>query len=206
VVLGVLGDAGDNAVIAEAKKRFQSYKSDKSSVSNDLMGVIFKLAVRNGGKAEYDEMVHFFKSATQPEEVIRALRSVGLSKDPQLIQSAIEFAFSDAVRTQDMFYLLHSCSSTVVGRELTWKHIKAHWETLLSKLSGGNFLLGRIVAYATQSFTGTAKADEVDEFFKTRTLPAIERTVSQSLESIRGNAQYLEKNLAETTAWLKQHF
>jgi len=161
--------------------------------------------MKNGGKPEYDQMVQFFKSATQPEEVIRALRSIGLSKDRDLIQSALEFAFSDNVRSQDMFYLIHACTSTVAGKELTWKFIKDKWEVLNSKLAGGNFLLGRIVAYATQSFNTVAKADDVSDFFKTRTLPSIERTISQSLESIRGNAQYLEKNLADATAWLKSN-
>jgi len=205
VVLGALGDSGDAAVISEAKKRFEAFKHDKKAVSHDLMGVVFKLAMRNGGQAEYDQMVHFFKEATQPEEVIRALRSIGLSKDAQLIQKALEFAFSESVRNQDMFYLLHACSSTSHGRELTWNHIKKNWPHLLEKASGGNFLLGRIVAYATQSFASREKAAEVEEFFKTNSNAAIERTISQSLESILGNAQYLSKNLHDVTAWLKQN-
>jgi len=205
VVLSALGDAGDQTVIAEAKKRFEIYLSDKKSLSNDLVGVVFKLTMRNGGQVEYDQMLNVFHKATQPEEVIRALRSVGLSNDPQLIQKALDFALTDAVRTQDIFYVFHSCASTVHGRDLTWAFVQKHWDQLTAKLSGGMALLGRIVAFATQSYASEAKAAEVEAFLKPRTTHAIERTISQSLESIHANASYLTKNLHDVTAWLKHN-
>jgi len=162
--------------------------------------------MRNGGHTEFEQMVKFYKDeSAQPEEKIRALRAVGLTKDLQLIQKAIDFAMSEAVRSQDVHTLLGACASTAAGRDLTWNFLKKNWTPVLDKVAAGNFLLARIVSFVTQSFASSAKADEVEEFFKTHTLASIERTVSQSIESIRGNAQFLQNNLQETTAWLKQH-
>jgi len=206
IVLSVLGDAGDKSVIEEAKKRFESYKADKKSVPNDLLGVVLKLVMRNGGQAEYDKMVQFYKHDTaQPEEKIRFLRTIGLSKDIELIKKAIDIAFSDAVRSQDVYILLHATATTSAGHDYTWNYIKSHWEAVLEKVGGGNFMLARVVANLTQTFNTKERAHEVEEFFKTRTLPAIERTVPQCLESIQANATFLQKNLQETTAWLKEH-
>jgi len=162
--------------------------------------------MRNGGQAEFDQMVKLFKDeSAQPEEKLRALRAIGLAKDEHLIKKALDYALSSDVRSQDVHTLMSACATTAHGRDLTWNYLKTHWTVVVDKVAAGNFLLARVVAYVTQSFSTTARADEVEEFFKTRTLAAIERTVSQCLESIRANAHFLQNNLQETTAWLKQH-
>jgi len=134
------------------------------------------------------------------------LRSIGYSTKPELITKALEYSLTDAVRSQDLFFLIASTASTPQGQEITWKFLQNNWNKFLEAIGSSNFLLTRLVAYATQAFKTEEKAKEVEEFFKDRTGLAIERTIQQSLESIRANAASLAKNLADTTAWLKQNY
>jgi len=76
-------------VVAEAQKRFKAFLADPKALATDLRLVVFKLVMRNGGEEEYKQMIKLFESAELPEEKINALRGIGLSADPKLIQAAI---------------------------------------------------------------------------------------------------------------------
>ena len=64
-------------------------------------------------------------------------------------------------------------------------------------------LLGRIVSSTTEEFSSDTWATEVDSFFKTKELPAISRSIQQSLEKIRSNAKFLTREKEKVAEWLK---
>lgn len=63
-------------------------------------------------------------------------------------------------------------------------------------------MLSRLVKCLTENFANEARAVEVEQFFKKNLFPGTERTVSQSVETIRLNAAWLERDLALTAAYL----
>ncbi|KAJ2340717.1 hypothetical protein IWW50_006647, partial [Coemansia erecta] len=54
-------------------------------------------------------------------------------------------------------------------------------------------------------FTGAARADEVEAFFAERDTKKFQRVVDQSLEKIRSNTRWLEKDRADVAAWLESN-
>ena len=68
VVLSTLGGNEDADVIAEAKKRFEKYLTDKDSLPADLRYLVYKLAVANGGEKEWDQVLNIYKTAEMSEE------------------------------------------------------------------------------------------------------------------------------------------
>lgn len=66
----------------------------------------------------------------------------------------------------------------------------------------GGFLLARLIKYLTENFATEARAQEIENFFKEHELPSTERTVSQSVESIRLNAAWLSRDLETITGYL----
>lgn len=66
----------------------------------------------------------------------------------------------------------------------------------------GGFLLARLVKYLTENFASEEKAQEVEKFFKENEFPGTERTVSQSVETIRLNAAWLQRDLPNITDYL----
>lgn len=63
--------------------------------------------------------------------------------------------------------------------------------------------MARLIKYLTENFASEAKAVEIENFFKQHELPGTERTVSQSVESIRLNAAWLSRDLETITGYLK---
>lgn len=57
--------------------------------------------------------------------------------------------------------------------------------------------------YLTENFASEDKAQEVEQFFKENEFPGTERTVSQSVETIRLNAAWLKRDLPNITNYLQ---
>jgi len=68
--------------------------------------------------------------------------------------------------------------------------------------SQGQFLLGRIFKSATSVFASEATAVGVESFFKDKDKPGTDRSISQALETIRLNAQWLQRDCAAVKTWL----
>lgn len=62
--------------------------------------------------------------------------------------------------------------------------------------------MARLVKYLTENFATEERAQEVESYFKTREFPGTERTVSQSVETIRLNATWLHRDLPSVTEYL----
>lgn len=63
-------------------------------------------------------------------------------------------------------------------------------------------MLARLVKYLTENFATEEKATEIEQYFKEHQFPGTERTVSQSVETIRLNAAWLERDLCNITEYL----
>ncbi len=65
----------------------------------------------------------------------------------------------------------------------------------------GGFILSRIVKMSA-NFASEAKAAEVEAFHAAHPVAGTERTVKQTLESIRLNAQWLQRDEKNLLEWL----
>lgn len=63
-------------------------------------------------------------------------------------------------------------------------------------------MLARLVKYLTENFASEEKAKEIEQFFREHEFPGTERTLSQSLETIRLNAAWLQRDLSNITDYL----
>jgi puromycin-sensitive aminopeptidase len=205
VVLAKLGDNGDASVVAEAKKRFEAFKADPNSLPADLRSVVLKFVMRNGGAAEFDEMVNLYKTAQMPEDKINALRAIGLSRDSALIQKALDYILDGEVRNQDAYILIAACASTPVGRKLTWQFVKTNWDVIVQRFSGGMAMVGAFIKFSVDGFATEEAAADVEEFFKTHKADGTERTIAQCIESIKSNAAWLKRNADDIRKFLESN-
>jgi hypothetical protein len=67
-------------------------------------------------------------------------------------------------------------------------------------------LLSAIITYTTQNGSTKEWLDDVEGFFKTHSAAGTDRTIAQSIESIKGNIEYLGRNKESVTLWLKKNF
>ncbi|XP_049847916.1 puromycin-sensitive aminopeptidase-like [Schistocerca gregaria] len=205
VVLFALSTCDDEAVINEARRRFELYQSNPNSFPADLRDVVFRIYVYHGGAKEQEAMKEIYNRADVPDLKISALQALGLVQDATLIKNTIVWALnSGKVRNQDLHVVFYGTSNSQKGQEITWDSMKEHWDELVKRFGTGQFLLSRLIEYSTRNFSSFSKAEEIERFFLTHKANGIDRTVSQSLEKIRASASWFKRDSVSVSAWLNR--
>ena len=203
LTISEFGHYGDPATIDEARRRFARFVEDGHSLHPDLRFPIYSLVVENGIPDAYEAILKVFRQADLHEEKVRCLRALGYSQQPDLLQRTLEFSLSNEVRSQDTVFVIGSVALNPHGRELAWQFLQNQWAEFDRRYGKGGFLLARLVSSATENFTTADKAQEVEAFFLSHAAPAAERAIQQSLEQIRSNARWLERDREQVRQWLE---
>lgn len=205
LILGMSGKCGDEVVLTEARARFDRFVSgDSSAIHPNLRGVVYNLVIRTGGQAEFDKVLDLYQKFTVPDQKLSALGALGASKDPSVIQAALQLSKrDDLVRPQDCMYIFRTVGANAVGRRLCWEFVQENWKFFYDRYYRGSIsLLSRVVSFSTQEFTQATDAESVEKFFADKDVTSIDRTVQQSLEKIRSNSAWLAVNKENVAQWL----
>ena len=111
------------------------------------------------------------------------------------------------------------------GRETAWQYMKENFEKFRQTFQGG-FLFPRVIQVMVKSplyppnlllllfllllqlivtgFIGEDKAKEVEQFFKDNPVPVADRVIKQSVEKIRTNTSWLERDREAMKKWLQE--
>jgi len=204
-VLGQFAAYGDAGTLAEATRRFRAYRSDPESLHPDLRGVVLGLTAQQGDRTTYDTLWEMEKAADLHEEKVRLLGAMTRFQEPDILKDLLKRALGDEVRSQDTMIVLVQTSMNHIGRDLAWDFIKENWSELDRRYGKGGFAIMRIVGI-TGGFTTMERHDEVANFFVKNPAPSAARTIQQSLERIRLNVKWLERNEDPVGKWLSASF
>ena len=108
----------------------------------------------------------------------------------------------DEVRAQESVFVMISVSSNRLGRDLTWDFYQRHCQILCDRYKGR--LLAQLVKSLTDDFCSEERAVEVEQFFREHPHPGAERSIQQSLETIRLNAAWLQRDRQALADFLAQ--
>ena len=201
IVLSELGAADDEDTLTEAGLRFGLYLKDPARVHPDLRRVVFSLAAKRADRSIYDEMWRLYSGVSLQEEKVRLLIGLCNFEDPDLLKETLRRSLSEEVRLHDTITAVVSVANNRLGRELAWEFLKTNWSELDRRYGEGGFGLMNLVSI-TGGFTTPEKHEDVESFFTEHPAPAAERTLRQSLEKIRINVAWLERNRDDLANWL----
>ncbi|XP_012523522.1 puromycin-sensitive aminopeptidase isoform X2 [Monomorium pharaonis] len=192
LVLSRMAVLNDQDTIEEAKRRFELHVNGTTTLAADLRSPVYRAVLSVGDANTYETMIKLYRESDLQEEKERILRSLGAIKDETLLRKVLDFAMSEEVRAQDTVFAIMSVSLSYKGRVMAWNFFKEKWKVLLDRYEGG-FLLARLVKSTTENFATEEQAKDVESFFEGHPTPGTERTVQQSVESIRLNAAWLSR-------------
>ncbi|KAK9099439.1 hypothetical protein Syun_026484 [Stephania yunnanensis] len=136
----------------------------------------------------YEARLRVYRESDLSQEKTRVLSSLTNCPDPDIVLEALDFSLSSEVRSQDAVFGLAAVSKE--GCDTAWKWLKDNWDQIV-KIYGNGFLISRFVSAVVSPFSSHEKAAEVEEFFASRSKTSIERTLKQSLERVRINANWV---------------
>ena len=200
IVLAQLGRYGDDDTLNEASTRYKAYSEDPSNVSPDIRGVVLSLAAKRGDGSTHEAMWDQQKQAERQEEKVRFLISLTRFQQPTLLQQTLDLSLTPDIRHQDAITMISLTSSNRYGQDLAWEFLKDNWDEYDRRYGEGGFALMRLVSIPS-GFATAEKYEDVDKFFTDHPTPGAERSIRQTLEQIKLNAAWLQRNRSDLAAW-----
>ncbi len=190
--ISFLGRLGDKEITQEAKKRFDLYLKDKSSLVPDLQGAVFSTISWNGDEKTYELFRQFYKKAKTQEEKIRFMGAMSGFRDEKLIQKAFDFMLSDDIRFSDMIYVMSYLAGNPYAKKMLWPWTKKNWKFLDERLGETKMLLRRALG-TLKVLSDYESEKDIKDFFNKNKTTGIDMALRQTLENIRINAKRLDR-------------
>jgi aminopeptidase N len=193
-------------VLAEARRRYDEHWADPSALPSDYKSTVYKIVLKNGGKAEYDAIKAIFY-ASEDNALKKTAFAIGATPSKELKLATLDWAVkSGDVKLQDFFYPIAPVASSSEGADLAWGYYKENFDLIKEKLSKASpSLMDAAIVYSTNKFCTNEKAKEMEDFFASHPLPQSARRISQSIEMIRSAGKLFaivqKSKLASASFW-----
>lgn len=201
LVLNRLVMLEDGPTIAEAERRFAAHS--KTPIPADLRSGVYRAVVMNGDAGTMKRMKMLHRSADLHEEKDRILGAMGAARSEESLREALEFAIGGDVRAQSMINIFPVASRTRWGRLLVWRFARDNWSLLSERCDSGG-LRNRLVQFVVEDIVDKEALAEVEGFFQEHCRVGTERIVRQSVEKIRLNIAWLERERVPVERFFKE--
>lgn len=194
------------STINEAKRRFQLYLcGERETIHPSLRLPVFRISIAQGGKEAYEAVRNEYLETTSIDGKEICLQSLGRVQTPALVNDFLDFQFSDKVKVQDMHSGSVALAANSNARDTLWQYIKKNWNSVHGKLSGNSVVLDRYLKNSLQKFASHEKEKEIASFFEGKDTKGFDRGLVQVSDTIRGDANYKERDERLVLEWLQAH-
>ena len=204
LLIGVAGLAGHKGIIAEAQRRFAAHMAgDATAIHPNARSAIFRIAVGEGSRAEYDAVKAEFGSTTSVDGKEIALQAMGRVQNTELAREYFDFLFSSGqVARQDIHTGATALAANSKTRVAQWDCIREQWEKIHEALSGNMVMLDRFVRVSLNKFADREVGREIETFFKDKDTRGYDRSLGVVRDTIATNAGYKERDEGLILEWL----
>jgi aminopeptidase 2 len=147
-------------------------------------------------------VIKFYENAVTADQRNSALRCLGQTQDPTLINRTLDMILSGKVRDQDIYLPIAGLRSSKAGLEGVWAWLQNGWDEIYTKFPATSSMIGTIVASCTSGLTREDQLAAVTKFFLDKDRKGYDRSLSQSLDSINAKIQWVKRDDANVKAWL----
>ncbi|KAL2415719.1 Aminopeptidase 2 [Exophiala dermatitidis] len=206
LMFGSAGLAGDKKIQAAAKEMFAKFlDGDFNAIHPNLRASVLAMVLRDGGVKEWEAVLARYHTAPTADEKNTCLRSLGRARSPELIKKTLDLALSGEVKMQDIYMPIGGLGTTSEGIEKRWEWMCNNWDVLVEKLPPSMTMLSSVVSICVAGFTKEDQMAKVEHFFHDKDKKGFDRSLQQSLDSIRAKANWLKRDGDDVTGWLKEN-
>ena len=200
-VLTALSNFDDDAVIAEARKRFAAFQRNPSSLSADIRAPVLRIVGQHATEADFEALRALAKASTDSQEKEQYLESMAAVSDPALSAKMREIALSPEVPASLGPRLV--LYTAIRHPDAAYRYSLAH-KSQIDAVSD-TFSRLMIIPLMLSNASTDALADELHAF-AANSFPAGGRATSDKVEAgIRHRAEVRVRVLPEIDVWLNAH-
>jgi puromycin-sensitive aminopeptidase len=192
-VLGLAAVSDDEAVVAEALKRFHAMQKPED-VAPDIRGIVYGTAARKGAAKEFDKLLAMHNASKNSEDRVTLSAALTAFEQPELYQKALSLIPTKDVRLQDAGYWVAYSFGNRFARDATWNWMVNNWNWLEQNM-GNDLSFYRMPNYAARNYSDESFLPEFKKFFESHMSVAFERPVKQAVETIQWQSAWRTRDL-----------
>jgi aminopeptidase N len=202
-VIALAAAADEQAVVDEALRQFTAMTKPED-VHPDMRGIVYGIAARLGGQAEFDKMWRMHNQSANSEERVTLSAALTGFEHPEQITQALEKVKTDDVRLQDSMYWIAYSFGNRFARKQTWQWLQDNWQWLKEN-NGDDLSFYRMPTYAARVQSDASFLPEFEAFFNQHLSPAFERPIKQGIETIQWQSAWRDRDLQAVRDYFKNY-
>ncbi|MDB6017722.1 MAG: Aminopeptidase [Pedosphaera sp.] len=199
-VITDLGNFGDQAVIAQARARYENFLLRPESLAADLRWPVLTMVGRYSDRKTYDQLHELARNAKGTEERQLYYHALAAALDPELGQLTLPISLTDETVPQEATRLVSEVAGVGEQPELAWDFAQQHMPELLEKVE--TFRRNGYVPSILGSFCDSARADELEVYVRAHVSEAALVKARETAAGIRLKAALKQRELPAIDQWI----
>jgi aminopeptidase N len=199
-LIRTLGAWGDEAILAEAKRRFAEFERDPERLPTALRETVTALAGRTAGRATYDALLAMARRTINTDERERYYVAAAGARDPALAAETLALTLTGELPTTLVGRVISAVAFTGEHRDLTWNFVKTNFDKLSAR-QGPSFQ-DYFPAELLTAFVDAAHAQELAGFAPAHATSGGRTTAAQNYETIMTNIDFAAVLLPAVDQWV----
>ena len=195
--------AKDERAIQQGKELFHKHIDGTKTVPADLRRAAYMAVMAADGAKALESLLRLASETDVNEEQVRVYSSLGGGAgDPNLLQRAVDFGMSAAVRYMDTWSVFSAVGAgSAKGARVAWSTFKAQKDEMARRYKTGG-PLNRIVKSAIGNFSTVDQAADVEDFFAQNPFPGAARAIRQAVEKTKLRAAWMARDQENVKKYL----
>ncbi|OSX66267.1 hypothetical protein POSPLADRAFT_1043724 [Postia placenta MAD-698-R-SB12] len=193
----------DPDVVNVLTGRFARYMEtgDESTIPPDLRWIIYHTAVYHGGINEWEAVKKIAEISKDPSAGQAAIRAMGATQDPTLIEATLNYAFTGA-RDPDVPWYMVGLSQNSKARKLLASAFKDNFAALYERFTD-NFTLQRMIKLPFERLSSEDDYEKTTRFFEDKDTSSYDLTLKQVLEGIASRVSWIKRSTDDIKLWFE---
>ena len=201
-LIRTLGDFGDEAVIAEAKRRFAAFLRDPVALPADLREPVTHLVGHAADRATYDTLLGLARKTTQTDERVRYYNAAASASNPEFAKETLAIVLTDEITPSMVAGVISAVAGAGEHPDLAVAFVKEHFATLAPR-QGPSFR-NTYLSTLMGNFTDPARAAELAAFVPAHETSGGRITSARAQERILADAEFVAQQLPAIDDWIKR--
>lgn len=187
-LMGLVGWAGDPAVVSEARKLADAWLADRTTLPGEVAGAALGVAASHGNLDFYNKLIAALKQTKTFRERGIIIHALGNFRDPAIARRALDLMLSGEVDIRELSGLFALFQDDPATARATWDFVVSNYDRLVPRLPSRLGTAGAsILPVAGLGFCDTAGYQTVAGFFGERIkgVTGGDRTLATVLEAIQ---------------------